>query len=52
MISLSEEVEAIVKAKAASTGRTPDEILRDALARTGEVLPWPEFCAAPACGHE
>ena len=40
MISLSEEIEAIVKAKAASTGRTPEEILREALARTGDVLPW------------
>ena len=47
MISLSEEVEAIVKAKAASTGRTPDEILREALARTGEVLPWRSSAPAP-----
>jgi antitoxin VapB len=47
MISLSEEVEAIVKAKAASTGRTPDEILRDALARTGEVLPWRSSAPPP-----
>jgi hypothetical protein len=40
MITLSEEIEAIVKAKAASTGRTPNEILREALARTGDVLAW------------
>jgi len=40
MIRLSEEIEAIVKAKAASTGRTPDEILREALARSGDVLSW------------
>jgi hypothetical protein len=40
MISLSEEIEAIVKEKAASTGRTPDDILREALARTGDVLTW------------
>jgi antitoxin VapB len=40
MIKLSQETEAMIQAKAAQTGRTPDEILREALARTGEVLPW------------
>ena len=34
------KIEAIVRAKAASTGRTPDEILREALARNGAVLPY------------
>jgi len=47
MISLSEEVEAIVKAKAASTGRTPDEILREALARSGDVLMWRSSMTPP-----
>jgi hypothetical protein len=47
MISLSEEIEAIVRAKAASTGRTPDEILRDALARSGDVLPWRSSATRP-----
>jgi antitoxin VapB len=48
MISLSEEVEAIVRAKAASTGRTPNEILREALARRGDVLPWRSSAPPPA----
>jgi len=34
------KIEAIVRAKAGSTGRTPDEILREALARNGAVLPY------------
>ena len=40
MIEMSDETEALVKAKAASAGRTPDEIVRAALSRAGEVLPW------------
>jgi hypothetical protein len=47
MISLSEEIEAIVKAKVASTGRTPDEILREALARSGDVLTWRNSVTPP-----
>jgi hypothetical protein len=47
MIRLSEEVEAIVKAKAASTGRTPDEILREALTRAGDVLTWRSSATPP-----
>jgi hypothetical protein len=47
MINLSEEIEAIVKAKAASTGRTPDEILREALARSGDVLTWRSSVTPP-----
>ena len=40
MIKLSQETKAMIQAKAAQTGRTPDEILREALARKGDVLPW------------
>jgi hypothetical protein len=40
MIKLSHETEALIEAKAARTGRTPDEIVRAALMRAGDVLPW------------
>ena len=40
MIELSPETEALVQAKASSAGRTPDEVVRAALSRTGDVLPW------------
>ena len=46
MINLSQETEAIIQAKAAQTGRTPDEILREAL--TVAVLPWRSSVAPPA----
>jgi antitoxin VapB len=39
MINISQEIEALVQAKSARTGRTPDEILREALSRKGDVLP-------------
>jgi len=38
MIPLSQEVEALIRAKADLTGRTPDEILREALTRAGGFL--------------
>ena len=40
MLELSSETEAMIKAKADQTGRTPDEVLREVLTRTGDVLPW------------
>ena len=40
MTNLSQETEALIQAKAASTGRTPDEVVRDAVSRTGDILPW------------
>jgi hypothetical protein len=40
MIEISPETEALIQAKASSAGRTADEIVRDALPRMGEVLPW------------
>ncbi len=44
MIELSPDVEALLQAKAAGTGRTPDEVLREALARVGAPrrggIPW------------
>ena len=40
MIKMSQETEALIEAKAAHAGRTPDEIVRDALMRAGDVLPW------------
>jgi antitoxin VapB len=45
MIKLSHETEAMIQAKAAQTGRTPDEILREALTVT--VLPWRSSVAPP-----
>ena len=47
MINLSQETEAIIQAKAAETGRTPDEILREALTHAGDVLPWRSSVAPP-----
>ena len=47
MINLSQEIEALIRAKAAGTGRTPDEILLEALTRTGDVLPWRSSVAPP-----
>jgi antitoxin VapB len=40
MIELSDETEALIRAQASKMGRTPEEILRAALVRAGEVLPW------------
>ena len=40
MVDLSQETETLIAAKAARTGRTPDEIVRDALTPSGSVLPW------------
>ena len=40
MVNLSRETETLIAAKAARAGRTPDEIVRDALERTGNVVPW------------
>lgn len=40
MVNLSQETETLIAAKAARAGRTPDEVVRDALARTGDMVPW------------
>ena len=48
MVTLSPETEEILRDQAARTGRTPDEILREALSRTAEVLPWRSFAERPA----
>lgn len=40
MIELSGDTEAVLEARAATTGRTPDEILREALLHVGEPMPW------------
>ena len=40
MIQLSEEMESVLRAQASSSGLTPEEILREALARIGDPLPW------------
>ena len=40
MIEMSTETEALIKEKASNAGRTPDEIVRAALTRAGDVLPW------------
>jgi hypothetical protein len=40
MMNLSKKNETLIAAKTARTGRTPDEIVREALMQTGDVLPW------------
>jgi len=47
MIDLSKEIEALIQARAAGTGRTPNEIVLEALNRTGDVLPWRSSAAPP-----
>jgi hypothetical protein len=47
MIDFSKDVEALIKAKAARMGKTPDEFLREALARVGEGLPWRSAATSP-----
>lgn len=47
MIDLSQETEALIQSKAARTGRTADEILREALVRTGDVLMGPSSVEPP-----
>jgi antitoxin VapB len=47
MLDLSHETEALIRANAARTGRTPDELLREALARSGDVLPWRNSAKLP-----
>ncbi|HXY59005.1 MAG TPA: type II toxin-antitoxin system VapB family antitoxin [Methylocystis sp.] len=47
MINLSQETEAMIRAKAAKTGRTPEEILREALSHAGDRLPWRSSATPP-----
>ena len=49
MINLSQEAQALLEAKATQTGRTPDEVLREALSHAGDRLPW-RGSASPAPG--
>lgn len=48
MINLSQEIEALIQERAAGTGRTPDEIVLEALTRTGAVLPWRSSVEPPS----
>jgi antitoxin VapB len=50
MINLSQEIEALIREKVAGTGRTADEILREALIRTGDVLTWRSSVEPPPAG--
>jgi antitoxin VapB len=47
MIALSSETEAMIQARAEITGKTPDQVVREALAPTGETLPWRRPTARP-----
>jgi antitoxin VapB len=47
VIVLSPEIEAILKAKAARMGRTPEEVLREVLSRAADPAPWRNSVAAP-----
>ncbi len=40
MINLSQDLQALLEAKAEQTGRTPDEILREALSHAGDRVAW------------
>jgi antitoxin VapB len=40
MLRLSPDTEALIEAKAAVAGKTPDEVIHDALAPTGATIPW------------
>jgi antitoxin VapB len=48
MIHLSQETEALIEAKAASSGRTPNEIVHNAVSRTGDILKWRSLRPIPA----
>jgi len=47
MIHLSEQTEAALAARAANTGRTPDEILSEALRYVAEPMPWRSAAKRP-----
>jgi antitoxin VapB len=40
MATLSAETERLIVQRATDAGKTPDELIRDALALAGETLPW------------
>jgi antitoxin VapB len=46
VIVLSPEIEAILKAKAARMGRTPEEVLQEILSRASDPAPWRSSVAA------
>lgn len=50
MINLSHETEALLREKAERSGRTPDEVMREALSHAGDTLPW-RGAEAPPPGH-
>ena len=39
MVTLSPDTEALIRAKAANAGKTPDEFIREALSTSGETIP-------------
>jgi hypothetical protein len=47
MIHLSSETEALLREKAKRSGRTPDDVLREALAHAGDIAPWRGSDAPP-----
>ncbi len=50
MIHISQETEALIRDKSARTGRTPDQILREALSRAADVAPWRASSLRPSAG--
>jgi hypothetical protein len=53
MLEMSDDTEALVRAKAASIGLTPDDLVRAAVTRVGDVLPWRNVARArPATNTE
>lgn len=47
MLTLSPKTEALVRAKAADAGKTPDELIRHVLETAGGRLPWRRPTARP-----
>jgi hypothetical protein len=50
MLTLSLRTEALIKAKAKASGKTPDEVVGDALLHVASVLPWRRPGPPPATG--
>jgi hypothetical protein len=40
MLEMSDDTEALVRAKAGIIGLTPDDLVRAAVTRVGDILPW------------
>jgi antitoxin VapB len=48
MLTLSPETETLIREKSAEAGKTPDELIRETLSRSGETLSWRRATNRPA----